>query len=156
VPIIKDRTAKLAAFAPIVIQYQNLKDKQSSAQAVNSKSLIDLNNANSAVASDHATSAVTVNFNGHISRIPEILRYAGVAAGVALLLSLGYIVLMEFLQPAGTPLASGSDWRTAIIPGWRPRTRVAAAAGAGPARVGVGGDRPDPPPPLNGNGTAGR
>jgi len=154
-PIIKDRTDKLAKFAPIVIQYQNLKDKQTSAQAVNSKSQIDLNNAKAAIASDHDARAVTVNFNGHISRIPEILRYAGVAAGVALLLALGYLVLMEFLQPAGAPLASGSDWRQAIIPGWRPRVRVAAAVGAGTTKLRAGADKP-PPPPLNGNGSAGR
>lgn len=156
-PIIKDRTDKLAKFAPIVIQYQNLKDMQSSAQAVNSKSQIDLNSAKAAIASDHDARAVTVNFNGHISRLPEILRYAGVAAGVALLLSLGYIVLMEFLQPAGTPLPAGSDWRSAIIPGWaRPRGRVAAAVAAGRTKLGVGRDKPGPPPPLNGNGAAGR
>ncbi|MEA2643683.1 MAG: hypothetical protein QOG08_709, partial [Chloroflexota bacterium] len=87
----------------------------------------------------------------HISRIPEVVRYAGVAAGVALLLALGYLVLMEFLQPAGTAVASGADWREAIIPGWGRRARVGAAvpaisSGSGPAA-------PDPPP-LNGSGTA--
>ena len=149
--IIQARTTKLVALADTVIHYQGLKEKQSSAQAVSSKALIDLNAANAAVASDHAASAVAVNFNGHISRIPEILRYAGVAAGVALLLALAYLVLMEFLSPAGTPLASGADWRQAIIPGWGLRTRVRAAV---PAVTPGGIDKPDPPPPMN--GAAGR
>ena len=147
---IAQRQAELVILASQVIEFQGLQEEQGSAQAVNNKAQVDLNAAYAAVASDHDATTVSVKGLGHISRIPEMLRFGAVAAGVALLLSLLYLALMEFLQPSGTALASGSDWRQAIIPGWRPRRAgppVAVAAGTRPGAV----DKPNPPM-QNGSG----
>jgi hypothetical protein len=130
---IADRQKALVALASQVIQWQKLQEARSSAEAVNNKAHVDLNTANAAVASDHDPSAVGVRFAGHVSRVPEILRFAGVAAGVALLLSLGYIVFMEFLHPAVPSVASG--WPQAIFPRLRTRSRVPAGVATRPRSV---------------------
>jgi hypothetical protein len=147
-PEVARRQAALVTLASQVIVFQGLQDSQLSAQAVNNKAQVDLSAANAAVASDHDPSSVVVKSLGHVSRIPEMLRFGGVAAGVALLLALGYLVLMEFLAPAGSQLARGAGRRQAIIPGWG-RARVPAAVRAGAGKPAVL-DKPDPP--LNGSG----
>jgi Chain length determinant protein len=147
--VVKARQAELVALSSQVIQFLGLQEARSSAEAVNNKAQVDLNAAKAAVASDSDPASVTIKFIGHISRIPEILRFAGVAAGVALLLSLAYLVLMEFLQPAGRPVATGAARRGAIIPGGRPREAVPVAVTAGATNADAL-DQPDLPT----NGTA--
>jgi Chain length determinant protein len=143
--VVAERQAELVTLASQVIEFQSLQDARLSAQAVNNKAQVDFSAANAAVASDHDPSSVVVKPLGHVSRIPEMLRFAGVAAGVALLLALGYLLLMEFLAPAATPLASGSDSRKAITPGWGRRAGVPVAVTAGATKADVL-DKPDPPP----------
>lgn len=98
--IVKDRQAELTTLAAIVVQYQTLDDEKHAAQAVYDKSQIDLNKVNGEIASDHDPRTVTVRNLGHISRTPLMLKFGGVALGVALLLSLAFIVFMEFFRPA--------------------------------------------------------
>jgi capsular polysaccharide biosynthesis protein len=98
--VIDKRTAELKALVPIVIEWQGINQSISSAQSELSHAQIDLNTVNAEIASNHAPGSVTVKSLGHISRIPTILKYGGVAAGVALLLALAFIVFMEFFRPA--------------------------------------------------------
>ncbi len=98
--VIAKRQADLAALVPIVIEWQGLNQAINSAQAELNHAQIDLNTVNAELASDRAPGTVTVKSLGHISRVPGILKYGGVAAGVALLLALAFIVLMEFFRPA--------------------------------------------------------
>ncbi len=130
-PVVAAFQAKLVALAAQVVQWKTLDEAQHSAQAENDKAVIDLNTAEAAIASDQDPSAVDVRFTGHVSRVPEIARYAGVALGVALLLSLGYIVFMEFLNPAVPTVATGG-FRGALRPARRPSLRVPAGVTKGP------------------------
>ena len=115
--IIDARQKDLVALAPQVVAYQSLVQARSSAESAHNKAVSDYNVVNAEVVSDRAPSTVTVQLQGHVSRVPEILRYGGVAAGVALLLSLGYIVFMEFFRPAIAPLAySGPVGLSDVIP----------------------------------------
>jgi Chain length determinant protein len=140
---ISNRQAALVVLASKVIDFQRLQDARMAAQAVNDKAQVDLNNVNAALISDHDPSAVTVRFAGHVSRIPEILRFAGVAAGVALLLSIGYIVFMEFMHPAVPAAASG--WPVAVFPRLRTRSRVPAGVVTRPPAVTKAAGGPEPP-----------
>ena len=86
----------------VVAGWRGLQQNLTASQASLDKAEGDLNAAMGEQQADSDPKAVTTQFTGHISRIPEIARTAGVAAGVALLLALLYIVLMEFLRPAST------------------------------------------------------
>jgi hypothetical protein len=149
-PVVANYQAQLVTLSAQVIQWQSLDEQHLSAQAEYNKASIDLNAANAAVASDEDPSAVSVKFAGHVSRLPEIVRFAGVAAGVALLLSLGYLVFMEFLHPAVPSVATGGGLMSAIRPvARRPSRRVPA----GVTKVGSGATKVvDPgttPPPVS-------
>ena len=98
--VVSERKASLAALAPIVTQYENLIQQQHAAEAVYDRAQTDFNNVSAEMASNHDPAAVRATFNGHVSRVGDILKYGAVAAGVALLLSLAFIVFMEFLRPA--------------------------------------------------------
>jgi hypothetical protein len=133
--VVANYQAQLVTLSAQVIQWQSLDEQHLSAQAEYNKAGIDLNAANAAVASNQDPSAVSVKFAGHVSRLPEIARFAGVAAGVALLLSLGYLVFMEFLHPAVPSVATGGGLLSAIRPvARRPSRRIPA----GVTKVGSG------------------
>ena len=122
--LIGQRNTVLAVLEAQVVQWKSLSQAQTAAQAENDRAHINLNAANSELASDADPLSVVAQFSGHVSRVPEILRAAGVAAGVAMLLSLAYIVFMEFIHPAAPSAVSG--WPLAIFPGRRNRVRVPA------------------------------
>jgi uncharacterized protein involved in exopolysaccharide biosynthesis len=116
--VISDRTKALALLAPIVIQYEALIQQQTAAATAYDRALTDFNNVSAEMASNHDAGAVSANFSGHVSRVNDILKYSAVAAGVALLLSLAFIVFMEFLRPAsvaGAPPLRGRRL-AAIVP----------------------------------------
>ena len=98
--VIDKRQKDLLKLAPIVIQWRNLDQAINAAQTEYNHAVIDLNLVNAQIASDHDPRTITVKNQGHISRVPTVLRFGGVAAGVALLLALGFIVFMEFFRPA--------------------------------------------------------
>ncbi len=98
--LIDKRTKQLQDLVPIVIEWQGINQSISAAQAELSHAQIDLNTVNAELLSDRAPGTVTVKSLGHVSRVPGILKYGGVAAGVALLLALAFIVFMEFFRPA--------------------------------------------------------
>lgn len=128
--IVTQYKTDLANLAPIVTQYQILAEQQKADQAVLDHAQTDMNNVNAEMTSNHDPAAVSTSFNGHVSRVLDILKYGAVAAGVALLLSLAFIVFMEFLRPAsmqGAPVRRRS--LPAIAPG------VIAGGTDGPAEA---------------------
>jgi hypothetical protein len=128
--VVTDRKASLAALAPTVTQYDALVQQQHAAENVYDRAQTDFNSVSAEMASNHDPAAVTATFNGHVSRVSDILKYGAVAAGVALLLSLAFIVFMEFLRPAsmqGAPVRRRS--LPAIVPG------VIAGGTDGPAEA---------------------
>ncbi len=106
--VINTRSAALVTLAGQVVQYQGLLQGRSGAETAHTKAVVDLNSVQAEMSSDHAPGSVTVVFLGHVSRLPGMLRFGAVAFAVALLLSLGFIVLLEFLRPTGSTLAYGS------------------------------------------------
>jgi hypothetical protein len=106
-PVVDARKADLVAMSALVVEFQTLDQARRSAEAVHNKAQMDLSTVNANIASNHATTSVVTKFLGHVSRVPEVLRYGGVAFGVALLLALAFIVFMEFLRPAVPALALG-------------------------------------------------
>lgn len=97
--IVDARQKELVALAPLVVQFQSLDQTKVAAQAVYNKALENLSKVDSEIASDHDARTVTVRNIGHVARTPEILKFGGVALAVALLLSLAFIVFMEFFRP---------------------------------------------------------
>jgi capsular polysaccharide biosynthesis protein len=131
-PVVAEYQAQLVTLSAQVIQWQSLDEARASAQAEYNKASIELNAANASLASDEDPSAVSVKFSGHVSRLPEVIRYAGVAAGVALLLSLGYIIFLEFMHPAIPAVpTSASLWSAIRRPARRPSLRVPAGVAVG-------------------------
>jgi hypothetical protein len=106
--VITKRTAALVVLAGQVIQYQGLLQARSGAETAHTRAVVDLNAVQAEMASDHAPGSVTATFLGHVSKLPGMLRFGAVAFGVALLLTLGFIILLEFLRPSGSTLAYGS------------------------------------------------
>jgi uncharacterized protein involved in exopolysaccharide biosynthesis len=98
--VIAQRQTDLQNLVPLVIEWRTINQSITAAQAEFDKAQIDLNTVNAEIASDHTPGTVTVKSLGHISRIPNILKFGGVAAGVALLLALAFIIFMEFFRPA--------------------------------------------------------
>jgi hypothetical protein len=137
--LVVQRNGVLAGLEAQVVMWKSLSQAQTSAQAENDRAHINLNAAFSELTSDGDPRSVVAQFSGHVSRVPEILRAAGVAAGVALLLSLAYIVFMEFIHPAAPSAVSG--WPLAIFPGRRSRVRVPG----GITKADVSGQAPGPP-----------
>ncbi|MDQ6877757.1 MAG: Wzz/FepE/Etk N-terminal domain-containing protein [Candidatus Dormibacteraeota bacterium] len=107
-PEVAKRLQALTDLAVVVDAFQTLDQARRSAESVNNKAQVDLAAVNANVASNHDPRSVIVKSIGHVSRIPEVLRYGGVAFGVALILSLAFIVFMEFLRPAVPALALGA------------------------------------------------
>jgi len=98
-PIVNARKAELQTLAEDVIRYQALTQARNGAESAHTRAVIDLNSVKAVIASNRAPGSVTAAFLGRVSRLPAILRFSAVAAAVALLLSLGLIVLLEFLRP---------------------------------------------------------
>jgi hypothetical protein len=129
--IVDQYKAELVQLATLVGQYQILVQQRSAAEAVYNKAHEDLGNVNAQISSDHDPRTVTVKNLGHVSRLPDILKFGAVAFGVALLLSLAFIIFMEFFGPS-----------VALVPYLRrlanpaPSTlRPAAAQAGGPAEL---------------------
>jgi capsular polysaccharide biosynthesis protein len=106
--VITKRTTDLVVLAGQVIQYQGLVQARSGAETAHTRAVVDLTSVQAEMASDHAPGSVTVSFLGHVSRLPGMLRFGAVAFAIALLLSLGFIILLEFLRPTGSTAAHGS------------------------------------------------
>ena len=98
--IITTRQKELADLAPQVVSYQQLVDTRTAAVGSFNKSQTDLTQVNAEIASDHAPGSVVVTNQGRVSKLADALRYGGVALAVALLLAIGYLILMEYLRPA--------------------------------------------------------
>jgi hypothetical protein len=98
--IVRQRQAELVALAPLVVQYDSLVQAQAAAEAVHNKAEEDLNRVEAEIASDHDSAAVSYKYMGHVSRLPDMLKFGGVAFAIAMLLALAFIVFMEFYRPA--------------------------------------------------------
>lgn len=106
--IITTRQKELTDLAPQVVAYQQLVDNKTAAIGAYNKAQTDLTQVNAQIASDHAPGSVVVRNLGKVSRLSDALKFGGVALAVALLLSLGFILLMEYLRPARPVLAIGA------------------------------------------------
>src|SRR5207253_6598112 len=80
--------------------YRKLSASFTIAQSNLANAQSDLQSVTAAVASDSDPRAVYTRIDGHVSRVPVMLRFGAVAAAIAFVLALGLIVLMEFLRPA--------------------------------------------------------
>ena len=91
---------QLVAIAPVVVNYNLLSQRLLAANSVYSKALEDQNKVSAEVASDHDPAAVSYRFVGHVSRTPDMLKFGGIALAIGLVLTIGFIVFMEFYRPA--------------------------------------------------------
>lgn len=97
--IIVARQQDLAKMATTVQEYQQLSDARSAAESNHNHALQTLSDVQAMISSNDSPSAVVARAIGHVSRIPSMVKFAGVAGAVALLLALAYIVLMEVIRP---------------------------------------------------------
>jgi hypothetical protein len=98
--IIAQYNLELVQIAPIVDHYNGLVQSQSSANAVYNKALEDQNKVDAEIASNHDSAAVSYRFVGHVSRVPDMIKFGGIALAIGLVLTIGFIVFMEFYRPA--------------------------------------------------------
>jgi uncharacterized protein involved in exopolysaccharide biosynthesis len=98
--ILADYQQQFVDIAPIVVQYNELLQRQTAANAVYTRSLADQNKVGAEIASDHDAAAVSYRFVGHVSRVPDMLKFGGIALAIGLVLTIGFIVFMEFYRPA--------------------------------------------------------
>ncbi len=103
--IIDARQKEIAALAPKVVQYQQLYDAKTAAESAHNHALQQLADVNAMLSSNHDAATVTVKILGKVSKLPTLARFGGIAIAVTLLLSLGYLVLMELIRPARRAVA---------------------------------------------------
>ncbi len=86
--------------------YQPLASAQSAATASNDHAQSTLVAAQALVATDHDPSTVTVVNVGRLSKLSDVIKFAGIAFALALLMMLGLILILELMRSGRRPVAA--------------------------------------------------
>lgn len=96
--VIAQREAALTALGSQVSLYTSLTDARQAALSVRDRAAQELVNAEALVTANHGSSTVSVQNIGRVSNLANVLKFTGIAHAVALLLALGFILLMELMR----------------------------------------------------------
>jgi capsular polysaccharide biosynthesis protein len=118
--------------------YTPLASAASAASASNDHAQSALVAAEALVATDHDPSTVTVVNVGRLSKLSDVIKFAGIAFALALLMMLGLILILELMRSGRRPVAAagpqqGSFAWPAAPPASSQATAPATAAPAAPA-----------------------
>jgi len=107
--IIAQTQSKLAQLASAVQQFTPLANAQSAAIAANDHALSDQVAAQALIATDSAPGTVLTKDVGRLSKLSDVIKFAGIAFALALLMMLGLILILELMrsgkradEPAGS------------------------------------------------------
>jgi len=107
--IIAQTQSKLAQLASAVQQFTPLANAQSAAIAANDHALSDQVGAQALIATDSAPGTVLTKDVGRLSKLSDVIKFAGIAFALALLMMLGLILILELMrsgkradEPAGS------------------------------------------------------
>ncbi len=107
--IIAQTQSKLAQLASAVQQFTPLANAQSAAVAANDHALSDQVAAQALIATDSAPGTVLTKDVGRLSKLSDVIKFAGIAFALALLMMLGLILILELMrsgkradEPAGS------------------------------------------------------
>ncbi len=132
--------------------YTPLQNAMSAATAANDHAQSALVAANALVQTDQNPSTVTVVNVGRLSKLSDVIKFAGIAFALALLMMLGLILILELMRSGRRPVAAtGPEQGSFAWPAAPPASSQASrdrapGAGCGNADAGGrGGDRRDEP-----------
>jgi capsular polysaccharide biosynthesis protein len=144
-------------------QWTSLSDAQSAAIAASNHAQTALVTAESLIATDEDPSTVTVVNNGRLSKLSDVIKFAGIAFALALLMLLGLILILELMRSGRRPVTTvaaeqGSfAWASAPPASSQAETSapMAPAPAGSPRELWPGGSPPPSPGTVasgNGNG----
>jgi capsular polysaccharide biosynthesis protein len=108
-PLITQRQQALTTLAAQLIAYQQINDGYKSAVASVTHAQQQVDGVKALIASNASASAVTVSAGEKISRIPVIVKGAGISGIVALVLALLVIVVLELMRPTRLGITTAGD-----------------------------------------------
>jgi len=88
----------LAQLGTAVEEYQPLANAQSAAIAASDHASSDLNAAKALIATDSAPGTVLTKNVGRLSKLSDVIKFAGIASALALLMMLGLILILELMR----------------------------------------------------------
>jgi hypothetical protein len=88
----------LAQLGTAVEEYQPLANAQSAAIAASDHASSDLNAAKALIATDSAPGTVLTKNVGRLSKLSDVIKFAGIAFALALLMMLGLILILELMR----------------------------------------------------------
>jgi capsular polysaccharide biosynthesis protein len=144
-------------------QWQSLSDAQAAAISANNHAQTALVSAQSLVKTDEDPSTVTVVNNGRLSKLSDVIKFAGIAFALALLMLLGLILILELMRsgrrPATTVATEQGSFAWASAPPASSQAETSApmapAPAGSPRELWPGGSPPPSPGTVasgNGNG----
>lgn len=144
--VISERQTQLATLATQVTQYTALSDARQSALTVRDHAAQQLAAAQALISADQNPSTVTVQDIGRVSKLGEVLKFTGTAYAVALIMALGFILLLELMRENRHRSALVAPGSTQVPPP-APRSDIEAGGTMPPADAAAMG-----PPPVTANG----
>ncbi len=96
--IIAQRQKQLTTLATQVTQFTDLSDAHQAAVSVRDKAAQELTSAQALLSANHNPATVAVQNVGRLSKLSDTLRFTAIAYAVALLLALGFILLLELMR----------------------------------------------------------
>jgi hypothetical protein len=161
--IITQTQSKLAQLALALQAYTPLQEAQSAAIAANDHALSDQVAAQALLATDSAAGTVLTKDVGRLSKLSDVIKFAGIGFALALLMMLGLILILELMRSGKRQAAPAGSEQGSFA--WAPpasQTRptgppAAPAMAAAPAPAAGARDpwRASPPastPPADGDG----
>jgi hypothetical protein len=97
---------QLAVYAQQLTAYQALSNSLSAALTAHDHAQQVLNQANALIATNHDPSTVTVVSPVRLSKLSDVIKFAGIAFALALLMLLGLILILELMRSSRRPVAA--------------------------------------------------
>jgi hypothetical protein len=132
---------QLAVYAEQLTAYQALGNAQSAALAAHDHAEQVLVNAQALIATDQDPSTVTVVNVGRLSKLSDVIKFAGIAFALALLMLLGLILILELMRSGRRPVAAVPTEQGSFAWGAAPPAS-SHAEGDGPAVPEASADAP--------------
>ncbi len=110
--VIQQRQQQLTTLAGQVTQFTDLSDAHQAALSVRDHAAQELTNAQALLSANHNPATVFVQNVGRLSKLADTLKFAAIAYAVALLLALGFILLLELMRGRGTSAPVAAPVRT--------------------------------------------
>jgi hypothetical protein len=152
---------QLAVYAVQLTEYQALSNALSAALGAHDHALQVQNSALALVATDRDPSTVTVLSAVRVSKLSDVIKFAGIAFALALLMLLGLILILELMRSSRRAVAAVPTEQGSFAWGSAPPAS-SQAEGDAPAAPAASGNAPrdpwragSPPPSPTGQSTGG-